>query len=58
LCWFTPGWATSDQTIRWLEKAYEERSDYLLYLHADPLFHGLRNDRRFQNLERKIGVEP
>jgi hypothetical protein len=41
--------------IVWLEKAYKERSDFLLVLKVDPLFDGLRPDPRFQDLLRRIG---
>lgn len=45
----------NDQALAWLEKAYKERSDFLLVLKVDPLFDGLRGDPRFQDLVRRIG---
>ncbi len=40
----------------WLEKAYEERSDYLLLLKREPLADPVRSDPRFQALVRRIGL--
>jgi tetratricopeptide (TPR) repeat protein len=40
----------SDQSIRWIEKAYEERSDYMIYLMTEPSLDGLRSDPRFRDL--------
>lgn len=45
----------NDQAIAWLERAYQERSDFLLVLRVDPLFDSLRPDPRFQALLRRIG---
>ncbi len=45
-----------DEAMRWLEKAYEERSDYLLFLKREPLADPVRSDPRFQALVRRIGL--
>jgi len=45
-----------DAAMKWLEVAYEERSDFLLYLRNETLFDGLRADPRFVDLERRIGI--
>ena len=50
------GLGENDQTMVWLEKAYKERSDFLIILRVDPVFDGLRADRRFQDLLRRIGL--
>jgi hypothetical protein len=42
--------------MEWLEKAYQERSDFLNILKVDPVFDGLRADWRFQDLLRRIGL--
>ena len=52
------GMNEADEAMRWLEKAYQERSDFLVCLKVEPLFDSLRADRRFQDLERRIGLEP
>ncbi len=43
-----------DQTLEWLEKAYEERSGWPLYLHFEPAFDHLRSDPRFVSLLKRI----
>ncbi len=50
------GLGENDQTMEWLEKAYQERPDFLNILKVDPVFDGLRADRRFQDLLRRIGL--
>jgi adenylate cyclase len=47
-----------DQAFAWLEKAYEERSDGLVYLMADQRFDTLRSDPRFKDLAHRIGLVP
>ena len=49
------GLRDNDQAFAWLEKAYVERSDFLLVLKVDPLFEGLHDDPRFEGLVRRIG---
>jgi TolB-like protein/Tfp pilus assembly protein PilF len=44
-----------DQSIAWTRKAYEERSDYLVYLRTEPWADTLRSDPRFQKLSQLIG---
>jgi len=44
-----------DQTMEWLEKAYEERSGLLIWLKVWPIFDHLRSDTRFGRLLRRIG---
>ena len=41
-----------------LQEAYRERSTLLGYLKMDPRFDPLRNDSGFQELVRRIGLEP
>jgi TolB-like protein/DNA-binding winged helix-turn-helix (wHTH) protein/Tfp pilus assembly protein PilF len=45
----------SDQSMSWIEKAYEERSDYMIYLSTEPSLDGLRSDPRFQEFLKLIG---
>jgi TolB-like protein/DNA-binding winged helix-turn-helix (wHTH) protein/Flp pilus assembly protein TadD len=44
----------SDQAMTWIEKGYEERFNPGVLLR--PGFDPLRADRRFQNLERRVGL--
>ncbi len=50
------GLAEEDQSFRWLEKAYEERSDLLTWLKVEPTFDSLRSHSRFQELLQRIGL--
>jgi serine/threonine-protein kinase len=43
-------------TLEWLERAYQERSETLLYLSVDPLVDSLRGDPRFDALLVRIGL--
>ena len=46
-----------EQSLEWLEKSFAERHRYVVYLNADPYADFLRDDLRFQNLIRRIGLE-
>jgi serine/threonine protein kinase/tetratricopeptide (TPR) repeat protein len=50
------GLGENDRAIECLEKSYEEHSHWLIYLHIDPSMDGLRDDPRFQNLLRRVGL--
>jgi len=50
------GLGDRDQALAWLEKAYGERSDYMLYLNREPMLDGLRSDPRFAALVRRVGL--
>ena len=45
-----------DQTFIWLEKAFQDRSFFLIWLKVEPLFDNLRGDSRFQDLMRRVGL--
>lgn len=42
--------------MKWLEEAYNQHDEWLVYIRVYPEFAPLRSDRRFQKLERKIGL--
>jgi tetratricopeptide (TPR) repeat protein len=42
--------------LQWLEKAYTERSDFMIYLVIDPRLDSLRSDPTFMALTRRIGL--
>jgi len=50
------GLGDKDRTFVWLEKAYEERSDWLVNLTNDQRFDDLRSDPRFADLVRRVGL--
>ena len=45
-----------DQAFRWLEKAYEQRSGYLVLLKVDPELDNLRSDHRFEAHLRRLNL--
>ena len=47
-----------DQGFDWMQKAYEDRSGWLVYLKVDPFFDSLRQDPRFTDLLRRVGLNP
>src|SRR5882724_2162725 len=51
------GLGDRDQALRYLERAYEERSTVLAYLRIDPRLGPLRGDPRFLALARRLGGE-
>ena len=46
----------NDLAIQCLEKSYEEHSHWLIYLHIDPSMDRLRDNPRFQDLLRRVGL--
>jgi serine/threonine protein kinase/Tfp pilus assembly protein PilF len=50
------GCGEKDLAFRWLERAYEERSGWLAWLKPEPVSDPLREDPRFGDLLRRIGV--
>jgi tetratricopeptide (TPR) repeat protein len=50
------GLRNKDQTLRWLEKAYQQRSVELASLKVHPAYDFLRGDPRFQDLLRRVGL--
>ena len=45
-----------EQALAWLEKAYEERSEWLVWLKVDPKLDSLRSDPRFADLVQRVGL--
>ncbi len=49
------GLGQKDEAFAWLEEAFEQRSQWLSEINADPAFDPLRSDPRFADLLRRIG---
>ena len=45
-----------DEAFTWLERAYDAHSESLVHYKNAPLLDGLRSDRRFTNLFRRMGL--
>lgn len=56
--WIHLGLGDKDLAQSWLEKAIEERSNWLAWLAADPRYDSLRGDPRFCDLVRRVGLGP
>ena len=52
------GLGEQGHVFEWLEKAFAERSGWLVLLKVEPRFDNLRADRRFAELLQRIGLEP
>jgi len=52
------GLADKDQAFHWLDEAYKEHSEYLVYIQSDPMADTIRDDPRYAALLRKVGIAP
>jgi len=50
------GLGEKDQALAWLEKAYDDRSSYMVYLKVEPIFDSLHSDPRFVDLIHRVGL--
>jgi eukaryotic-like serine/threonine-protein kinase len=50
------GLGEHDRALEYLEKSYAEHCHWLIYLHIDPSLDDLRNDPRFHDLLRRVGL--
>jgi TolB-like protein/DNA-binding winged helix-turn-helix (wHTH) protein/Flp pilus assembly protein TadD len=50
------GVGDKEKAVDWLVKAYQQRTNELTKLKVDPVFDPLRNDPRFQDLLRRVGL--
>lgn len=48
------GLGDKDEAFRWMERAVEERTEYLVYLGVEPLADPLRDDPRFADLTNRV----
>lgn len=52
------GLGETTEALDWLERAYDDRSFFLVSLKVDPRFDNLRAEPRFRALVRRIGLTP
>ena len=45
-----------EKALEWLERAYAERDEWLVYLNVRPAYDALHADPRFQDLVRRVGL--
>jgi serine/threonine protein kinase/tetratricopeptide (TPR) repeat protein len=50
------GLGEKDNAFDWIQKAYDDRSAWLVYLKVDPLFDPIRSDPRFTDMLRRVGL--
>ncbi len=50
------GLGEKDRGFEWLENAYQERSDLLVYLNSDPRLADVHADSRFVDLVKRVGL--
>ena len=50
------GLSELDEALDWLDKAYEERSSFLIFITLDAILDPLRKTTRFWDLVRRIGL--
>jgi len=51
------GLGDKDEAFAWLDKAYAERCEYLVYLPTEPVADPLRSDPRFPALLQRLGLK-
>jgi tetratricopeptide (TPR) repeat protein len=51
------GLGDQNQAFTWLDKAYAERCEYLVYLPTEPMADPLRTDPRFPELLKRLGLK-
>jgi hypothetical protein len=49
------GIGDKENSLKYLEEAYKERSNWLVWLNRDPRWDPLRSDPHFQDLMRRAG---
>jgi len=49
------GLGERDEALAWLERAFERRDAFIVFLKVEPKWNNLREDPRFQDLLRRVG---
>ncbi|HYK90846.1 MAG TPA: winged helix-turn-helix domain-containing protein [Acidobacteriota bacterium] len=52
------GLGERDRAMQWLDRAFREHSAWMLHLKVDPRLDPLRSDPRFEDLMRRVGLQP
>jgi adenylate cyclase len=52
------GLGDKDQALTWLERAYEDRDQWMVYINSTPILDALRPEPRFQALVRHMNFPP
>ena len=52
------GLGEKNLALQWLEKSYMERSHWLVWLKLDPRWDNIRSDPHFQDIVRRVGLNP
>jgi TolB-like protein/DNA-binding winged helix-turn-helix (wHTH) protein len=47
-----------EETLRFLEEAYRERSPWIVFLQNEPIFDFLHSDERYRTIVKKMGLPP
>jgi eukaryotic-like serine/threonine-protein kinase len=50
------GLKDTDRAFEWLERAFQDRADWMAFLKVDPRFDSLHSDPRFTNLLRRMNL--
>jgi hypothetical protein len=50
------GLGRKNEALQWLERAYTERSDLLIYLNVDPRLNSIGSDPQFIDLAHRVGL--
>jgi len=54
--WIHTALGQEDEAFEWLERAYEAKDFDLFFLNVDPDYEPLRDDPRFDDLLRRVGL--
>jgi DNA-binding winged helix-turn-helix (wHTH) protein/tetratricopeptide (TPR) repeat protein len=52
------GLGDNDQAFDWLERGYQKRDAWLIFVKVDPALDRLRSDQRFPDLLHRVGLAP
>jgi hypothetical protein len=56
--WLNIGLGDLEAALAWLERAYEAKSSWLIFLKVQQIYEPLHADRRYHDLLRRLGLQP